>query len=109
MMKIMIMMKRMMIMKGGREGTPGGGAGAGRGSSAGPRWAADFRQIQRASVGSLCLFENGKSPGNHGFLWIGNPPPKGPGSPPIRELFAARQKSRVIAGVRARPPQAAEK
>ena len=41
MMKIMIMMKRMMIMKGGREGTPGGGAGAGRGSSAGPRWAAD--------------------------------------------------------------------
>ena len=42
MMEIMIMMKRMMIMKGGREGTPGGGAGAGRGSSAGPRWAADL-------------------------------------------------------------------
>jgi hypothetical protein len=44
------MMKRMMIMKGGREGTPGGGAGAGRGSSAGPRWAADFRSILLCKV-----------------------------------------------------------
>ncbi len=42
MMKIMIMMKIMMIMKGGGEGTPEGGAGAGRRSSAGPRWAADL-------------------------------------------------------------------
>ena len=50
MMKIMIMMKRMMIMKGGREGTPGGGAGAGRGSSAGPRWAADFGMKFAASL-----------------------------------------------------------
>ena len=56
MMKIMIMMKRMMIMKGGREGTPGGGAGAGRGSSAGPRWAADF--------GFLCLVELAPLVGN---------------------------------------------
>ena len=41
MMKIMIMMKRMMIMKGGGKGLREEGRGAGRGSSAGPRWAAD--------------------------------------------------------------------
>ena len=35
-------------MKGGREGTPGGGAGAGRGSSAGPRWAADLCELAGA-------------------------------------------------------------
>jgi hypothetical protein len=59
----------MMIMKGGGEGTPEGGAGAGRRSSAGPRWAADFQRgfrcfweyIRTADArtgGALPTFEN---------------------------------------------------
>ena len=45
MMKIMIMRKRMMIMKGGKRDSGRGGAGAGRRSSADPRWAADLIQM----------------------------------------------------------------